>query len=303
MASTTAGFWRRGEHEVPLWRLYLLRAMFLVFVVGGFLVHVPWMIDEPDLTRRGMLDGMLAGLWVLSFLGLRYPLRMLPIFLFEFVWKTIWLLCFGLPQWLAGRVDPQLSEDLLMIGAGPIVFGLIIPWGYVYRNYVAKAGSPWRRGTSPSIWKRGEDEASLARLYVMRAIALVFIIGGFSNYLPGLIDPDPVARGMTLSMLGGLWALAPFALRYPLQMLPIYLYEFVWKSIWLLAFGLPQWLAGRADPQLSKDLFEIGLFPFVFGLIIPWGYFWRHYVRAPAERWRGDSHFQAASDANSNRRA
>ena len=174
-----------------------------------------------------------------------------------------------------------------MIGAGPIVFGLIIPWGYVFRNYVTKAGSPWRRSaSSPSIWKRGEDEVSLVRLYVMRAIALVFIIGGFSNYLPKLLDPDPVARGMTISMLGGLWVLAPLALRYPLRMVPIFLYEFVWKSIWLLAFGLPQWLAGRVDPQLSKDLFEIGAFPFVFGLIIPWGYVWRHYVRAPAERWR-----------------
>ena len=26
-------------------------------------------------------------------------------------------------------------------------------------------------------------------------------------------------------------------------------------------------------------MLEIGLFPLVFGLIIPWGYVWRHYVR------------------------
>jgi len=134
----------RRDDEVPLWRLYVLRAMFLVFVVGGFFVHVPWLLDDPDLTRRGMLDAMLAGLWVLSFLGLRYPLQMLPIFLFEFVWKAIWLLCFGLPQWMAGRVDPQLSEDLMLIGAGPIVFGLIIPWGYVWRHYVKAPAERWR---------------------------------------------------------------------------------------------------------------------------------------------------------------
>ena len=166
------------------------------------------------------------------------------------------------------------------------MFGLIIPWGFVFKNYVMKAGSPWRRSTSSSIWKRGEGEVSLVRLYVMRAIALLFIVSGFSNYLPGLLFPDPAARGMTISMLGGLWVLAFLALRYPLQMVPIFLFEFVWKLIWLLAFGLPQWLAGRVDPQLSKDLFEIGFFPFVFALLIPWGYFWRHYVREPAERWR-----------------
>ena len=74
--------------------------------------------------------------------------------------------------------------------------------------------------------------------------------------------------------------------RYPLQMLPIFLFEFAWKTIWLLAFGLPQWLAGTGSPRLSVDLLEIGLFPFVFALIIPWGYVWRHYVTAPADRWR-----------------
>lgn len=129
--------------EVPIWRLHLLRAMFLVFVVGGFFAHLQWLID-PDPARRGMLDSMLAGLWILSFFGLRYPLRMLPIFLFEFVWKTIWLARFGLPQWLAGRSDPQLGEDLILIGLGPIVFGLIIPWGYVWRHYIKEPAQRWR---------------------------------------------------------------------------------------------------------------------------------------------------------------
>ena len=128
---------------VPLWRLHLLRAMFLVFVVGGFFVHPIWLID-PGPTKRGMIDGMLAGLWVMSFFGLRYPLKMLPIFLFEFAWKTIWLLRFGLPQWMAGRDDPQLSEDIWMIGLGPLVFGLIIPWGYVWRHYFKEPSERWR---------------------------------------------------------------------------------------------------------------------------------------------------------------
>ena len=132
------------DREVPLWRLHVLRAMFLVFVVGGFIVHPQWMLAEPDLSRRGMIDGMTAGMWILSFWGLRYPLQMLPIFLFEFVWKTVWLLAFGLPQWMAGRVNAQLDEDLWMIGLGPIVFGLIIPWGYVWRHYFREPAERWR---------------------------------------------------------------------------------------------------------------------------------------------------------------
>lgn len=133
-----------GPSDIPTWRLHVLRAMFLVFVVGGFFVHPPWLFDQPNLTKRGMIDAMLVGLWILSFFGLRYPLQMLPIFLFEFVWKTIWLVKFGLPQWLAGRVDPKLDEDIWMIGLGPIVFGLIIPWGYVWQHYFRKPADRWR---------------------------------------------------------------------------------------------------------------------------------------------------------------
>ena len=134
----------RPASEVPLWRLHLLRAMFLVFVVGGFIVHPRWLLADPDLTRRGMIDGMTAGLWLLSFLGLRYPLKMLPIFLFEFVWKTVWLLAFGLPGLIAGRADPQFGEDLILIGLGPLVFGLIIPWAYVWHHYVEAPADRWR---------------------------------------------------------------------------------------------------------------------------------------------------------------
>jgi hypothetical protein len=147
MSSTASldspGSMQRRGCEVPLWRLHLLRTMFLVFVVGGFFVHPQWMID-PEPTRRGMLDSMLAGLWIVSFLGLRYPLLLLPIFIFEFVWKTVWLLAFGLPQWMAEQVDPQLSEDIWLIGGGPILFGLIIPWGYVWRHYIKEPAERWR---------------------------------------------------------------------------------------------------------------------------------------------------------------
>jgi hypothetical protein len=75
-------------------------------------------------------------------------------------------------------------------------------------------------------------------------------------------------------------------LRYPLQMLPIAVFEFVWKMLWLLRFGLPQWLAGVRTPQLSQDMVNIGVVSLIIGLIIPWRYVRRHYFKKPAERWR-----------------
>ena len=139
---------------------------------------------------------------------------------------------------------------------------------------------------STSFWKRGDQEVSLARMYIIRAACLIFFIALGSSNLPDLIWPDPTARGMIPGILGGLWVMLAIGIRYPLKMMPIFLFEFVWKMIWLLAFGLPQWLAGTGSPRLREDLINIGLFPIVVGLIIPWGYVWRHYVREPSERWR-----------------
>jgi len=139
---------------------------------------------------------------------------------------------------------------------------------------------------SQSIWRRGDSEVSLGRLYVLRAAFLLFAVTFPFGTLPRLIHHAPTERGMILGILAGLWVMSLIGLRYPLQMLPIVLFEFVWKSIWLLAFGLPQWWSGVGSPRLSQDLLEIGSVPFFVVLVIPWGYVWRHYVKQPGDGWR-----------------
>ena len=91
---------------------------------------------------------------------------------------------------------------------------------------------------------------------------------------------------MLKAMISGLWVMCFITLRYPLKMIPILLFELVWKMLWLIFFGLPQWWAGVGSPRLSEDLWSIGAFPIVCMLVIPWGYVWSHYVREPADRWR-----------------
>lgn len=132
-----------------------------------------------------------------------------------------------------------------------------------------------------------DRDVPLWRLYLMRAMAIFFVGQGLFNIVPNVLFPaDPAARGMIPSIMAGLWVLAIFAIRYPLQMVPIFLFEFVWKSIWLFAFGLPQYLSGAGSPRLAQDMFDIGLFSIVFAFFIPWTYVWRHYVKKPSERWR-----------------
>ena len=131
------------ESEVSLARLYVLRAMYLVLVIGGGIAFLPQLIGH-EATARGVIPSMLAGMWVLACFGLRYPLQMLPILLFELAWKTIWLVDYGLPQWRAGVNTLTFKEDFKAIALGPVVFILVIPWGYVFRHYLKKPGARWR---------------------------------------------------------------------------------------------------------------------------------------------------------------
>ena len=130
--------------EVPLWRLNVLRVIALLFALSN-LVKFPEMLLYASATDRGMIKAFLTGLWLMSFLAVRYPLKMLPLFLFEFTWKAVWLLAFGLPQWFSGIGSPQLGRDLIEIGLTPIVLAFLIPWPYFWRHYFREPSEPWRR--------------------------------------------------------------------------------------------------------------------------------------------------------------
>jgi len=136
-----------------------------------------------------------------------------------------------------------------------------------------------------TFWKRGAEEVSLARLYAIRAVALLGVYGLFTTVMT-LVDHAPDERGMLKAMISGLWIMCLITIRYPLKMIPILLFELVWKLLWLFFFGIPQWWTGVGSPRLGEDLWSIGAFPLVCVLVIPWGYVWRHYIKEPAERWR-----------------
>ena len=129
--------------DVSLLRLYVLRATYLLLVIGLGAMIVPAVVSHPVISR-GVIPSLLGAVWLLAFVGLRYPLQMLPLLMFEFAWKSIWMLAYGLPQWLAGQMPPTFAEDVFAIGMGVILMPLVIPWGYVYRRYVKQPGTRWR---------------------------------------------------------------------------------------------------------------------------------------------------------------
>jgi len=68
---------------------------------------------------------------------------MIPLLLFELLWKAIYLIAFALPLWRAHQVTDAAAEDIracLMV----VIFIPLIPWGYVVRHYVLDRGDRWK---------------------------------------------------------------------------------------------------------------------------------------------------------------
>ena len=123
--------------EVSATRRNLLRAAYLVLVVGLGIFIWPIILDpsNPMASMGGVVVCMLGAMSALALLGLRNPLNMLPILLFEIGWKTIWLVRVALPQWLDGRLDPETTSRFYEC-IPAVIFVAIIPWGHVWRTYV-----------------------------------------------------------------------------------------------------------------------------------------------------------------------
>src|SRR4051794_29472777 len=63
--------------EVSLTRLYVLRAAYALLVVGVGALILPVLVSHEP-AARGVIPSLLGAVWVLAFIGLRYPLQMLP---------------------------------------------------------------------------------------------------------------------------------------------------------------------------------------------------------------------------------
>jgi hypothetical protein len=129
---------------ISLWRLYALRLAYLILVVGLGITIWPGVVhhDKPWELMQGVVHCMLAAISALAILGLRYPLRMLPLLFFELAWKAIWLLAVALPLWTAHRMDADTLETANECLAVVVIVALI-PWDYVVTRYLIERGEPW----------------------------------------------------------------------------------------------------------------------------------------------------------------
>ena len=143
--------------EVSPIRLWVMRAMYLFMAVGIGNMVWPLIIDHDSTVPRmtGVAWSLIGTIGLLALLGLRYPLRMIPLLLVELIWKAIWLVAFALPRWLDGTLDEAMRTSVFETAFGALLL-VVIPWRYVWANYVVRPGDPWT-------FRRSGDEGAAAR--------------------------------------------------------------------------------------------------------------------------------------------
>jgi hypothetical protein len=131
--------------EVSTFRLYLMRATYLLMLVGLGVTIWPGIIHHTKASLQGgVVSSLLGAVALMAALGIRYPLQMLPVLLFELIWKSIWLIAYALPLWSADQLNASAWETVNACVMGIVVFPIVIPWPYVFANYVRKPADRWR---------------------------------------------------------------------------------------------------------------------------------------------------------------
>jgi len=134
------------QEQVSMFRLYLMRALYLVLFVGLGSSVWPAVLRHRDMTDplHGVAICFWAALSLLAGLGIRYPLRMLPLLLLQMLYKGIWLVAVVLPLSSAGQ-SIALTNSMMI---GVVVDLIVIPWPYAFATLVRERGDRWRKTAS-----------------------------------------------------------------------------------------------------------------------------------------------------------
>lgn len=142
--ATAAGPTDPTGRELSLTRLYAMRAGYAFMAVGLALVKWPLLPDAHTMPlHEGFTLMLLTAMSFLALLGLRYPVKLLPVLLFETIWKLLWLGAVALPQALVGGLRDGMSEAVLSCSLVVLIIASI-PWKYAWSQYGVSRGDRWR---------------------------------------------------------------------------------------------------------------------------------------------------------------
>lgn len=125
-------------------RLTAMRAGYLLMGIGLAVVKWPQLRELATLpVYEGVTLCLLTAMSVLALLGLRHPVTLLPVLLFETIWKLLWLSMVALPNAMSGGLDPATQEIAVNCALVTVIIA-VIPWPAVWRGYVRAPATPFR---------------------------------------------------------------------------------------------------------------------------------------------------------------
>lgn len=124
-------------------KIYVLRLFFiLMFFMAG---KDAW---QKLLTHEGPWDPEVAIAWcaitaytTLSGIGIFHTLKMLPIMLFMFLYKGLWLFFVAYPLWTQDQLMGSAYETWTFTFMLLIIPFLFTPWKYVFNSYILGKGT------------------------------------------------------------------------------------------------------------------------------------------------------------------
>lgn len=136
---------RPAEAVLPTFRLHMMRGGYLLMAVGLMIVKWPLLLQAASMpVMEGAVVCILTAMSLLALLGLRYPIGMLPILMFEVIWKVLWLGIVALPHLIANDMDEATTDMLFSILFVSAILA-VTPWDYVWKRFVKAPGDSWRR--------------------------------------------------------------------------------------------------------------------------------------------------------------
>jgi quinol-cytochrome oxidoreductase complex cytochrome b subunit len=106
----------------------------LVLLFAPSLAESAFGIPAQDPFFRGIIASLYVAFGVLSILGLRSPLKFVPVLFLQLCYKSVWFLAVLLPRLLGGQV-PFHAMVLSLIFVTYVVGDLIaIPFGRLFRR-------------------------------------------------------------------------------------------------------------------------------------------------------------------------
>jgi hypothetical protein len=129
---------------LPLARLYAMRGGYLLMGVGLALVKWPKLPHAQTMPLyEGVTLCLLTAMSLLAFLGLRYPVKLLPVLLFEAVWKPLWFGVIALPRAVEGGLHGGFATVAINCSLDVVIIA-VIPWRYAWATFARAAGDGWR---------------------------------------------------------------------------------------------------------------------------------------------------------------